>query len=81
MQHRRLKLVKHVVSVSSGVPSALAAILAIETYGKDNVELIFADTRVEHEDNYRFLRDVEAYVGKPITRIVEGPHALAGGGG
>lgn len=50
---------KHVVSVSSGAPSALLALKAIETYGADNVVCIFADTLAEHEDNYRFLYDLQ----------------------
>lgn len=72
MLNRPLKATKHIVSVSSGVPSALVAILAVERYGMENVELVFADTQVEHEDNYRFLRDVEAYIGKPIHGLKEG---------
>lgn len=65
-------MIKHIVSVSSGVPSALVAILAIEQFGADNVDLVFADTLVEHRDNYRFLRDIEAFTGKQITRLCDG---------
>lgn len=72
MQHRPLKPTKHIVSISSGVPSALVAILAIERFGYDNVELVFADTQVEHEDNYRFLADIEQYIGKKIHGLKEG---------
>ena len=50
--------IKHIVSVSSGAPSALLAIKVIEKYGKDNVLCVFADTLVEHPDNYRFLYDL-----------------------
>lgn len=72
MQHRPLKPEKHIVSISSGAPSALAAIIAIETFGHENVEFVFADTQVEHEDNYRFLVDIEAYTGKAIHGLKEG---------
>jgi hypothetical protein len=72
MQHRPLKPIKHIVSVSSGVPSGLVAILAVERFGAENVELVFADTQVEHEDNYRFLKDIETYIGKKISGLKEG---------
>lgn len=62
---------KHVVSVSSGAPSALLALKAIEIYGAENVACIFADTCVEHPDNYRFLRDLEA-AGLAITWLSVG---------
>lgn len=64
--------VRHVVSVSSGVPSALAALLVLDRYGADNVDLIFADTLAEDADNYRFLADLERMTGKQITRLVDG---------
>lgn len=68
----QLKPDLYIVSVSSGAPSALCALLAIEQYGSENVELVFADTKVENKDNYRFLADLEAYTGKEITRLCEG---------
>lgn len=50
---------KHIVSVSSGAPSALLALKVVEMYGAENVVCIFADTGVEHPDNYRFLNDLQ----------------------
>lgn len=67
-----MKTEKHIISLSSGVPSALAAILAVEKYGREHVELIFADTQAEHPDNYRFLRDIENYLGMKATWLTEG---------
>lgn len=64
--------VRFVVSLSSGASSAVAADRAINRYGADNVELVFADTLIEDEDNYRFLVDLEKRWGKTITRLVEG---------
>src|SRR5690606_36495097 len=62
--------VYHVVSVSSGVPSALTAIEVINRYhGVSPIELVFADTQAEDEDNYRFLEALEAYTGYTITRL------------
>jgi hypothetical protein len=64
--------VRWVVSVSSGASSAVAAERTMAKYGKDNVDLVFADTTVEHADNYRFLNDLEKRWGKPIIRLADG---------
>lgn len=54
---------------SDGAASACAAKLAIEKYG-DRVEVVKCDTTSsEHPDNERFRRDVEAWIGKPVTLI------------
>ncbi len=62
----------YVVSLSSGVSSALAADRAMKRYGADRVRLVFMDTRWEDEANYRFLIDLERHWGKPIDRLTEG---------
>ena len=43
---------KHIVSLSGGTASAVAAERVINRYGKDNVTLWFADTLCEDEDLY-----------------------------
>jgi hypothetical protein len=48
---------QHIVSLSGGVSSAIAAERVIQRYGKDAVTLWFADTSWEDEDLYRFLDD------------------------
>lgn len=63
---------KHVVSISSGVPSAVAAKRVIDCYGSGNTVLVFADTGWEDDDNYRFLADVEAWLNMPIVRLQDG---------
>lgn len=60
-----------IVQMSGGVASWAAAMLAIEKYGAESVELLFADTLIEDEDLYRFLDDIEAR-GVRITRVAEG---------
>ncbi len=62
----------HIVSYSGGLASFFEAKLTIEKYGKDNVELVFCDTKSEDEDLYRFLDDTEKYLGMKITKLVEG---------
>lgn len=64
--------VRWVVSLSSGASSAVAAERTIQRYGADNVDLVFADTTVEHADDYRFLTDLEKRWGKTIIRLKDG---------
>lgn len=63
---------KAVVQFSGGVGSWAAAGRSIERFGAENVTLLFADTKMEDEDLYRFLDDVEADLGIAITRICDG---------
>jgi len=64
--------IEHVVQFSGGVCSFWAAKRVIERFGSDNVVLLFADTCMEDEDLYRFLRDAEAHLGVKVTRIADG---------
>ena len=57
---------KHIVSLSGGTASAVAANRVIQRKGKDNVILWFADTSWEDEDLYRFLIDLENFWDKEI---------------
>ena len=65
---------KHVVSLSGGTASAVAAHRVIERYGAENTTLWFADTKWEDEDLYRFLDDLEKYFNVPIQRYVDGTY-------
>lgn len=53
----------HVCFFSSGAASWLAALRVSQKYGTDNLYLVFADTGIEDEDNYRFLRESAEIVG------------------
>lgn len=60
---------RRVAWFSCGAASACAAKLAIDEHGRD-VEVVYCDlSRDEHEDNKRFLVDVERWIGKKITVI------------
>ncbi len=63
---------EHIVSISGGTASAVAADRVMTRYGKDNTTLWFADTLFEDEDLYRFLIDLEAYWDKEIVRHTDG---------
>ena len=67
---------KHIVSLSGGTSSAVAADRVINRYGRDNVILWFADTKWEDEDLYRFLKDLESYWEMEIQRYVNGMNPL-----
>lgn len=60
----------HVVSFSSGLSSALAVDRVIGRYGE--CEIVFMDTQIEDEDNYRFMDDCQRRWGKSITVLREG---------
>ena len=63
---------KYIVSFSTGASSAVAAKRALDRYGKENVEIVFSDTLIEDDDNYRFLDDMEKFLGVPIIRLSVG---------
>jgi len=54
---------------SGGITSAVACKLAIDFYGKDNVQVLFIDTQNEHEDTYRFKNDCQKWYGCLIGSI------------
>lgn len=62
----------HVVMLSGGVTSYLAAQrVKLRLTPGDRFVMLFADTRTEDEDLYRFLGDVEQRLG-PLTRLADG---------
>jgi len=63
---------KYTVSFSGGAGSYCAAKRCISKYGKENIELVFCDTKSEDYDLYRFLNDVENIMSIKIIRIADG---------
>lgn len=63
---------KRIVMFSAGAGSWAAAMRSIERHGRDGVELLFADTKIEDPDSYRFLDDTERQLGVPLHRIADG---------
>lgn len=62
----------HVVMASGGVGSATAGLRVAQKYGTDNLTWLFTDTKCEHPDTYRFLRESCASVGGRLVEIAEG---------
>lgn len=60
------------VSFSGGVQCWAAAKRVAETYGVQDMVLLFADTLIEDDDLYRFLPEAAANVGAPLVRIADG---------
>lgn len=53
---------------SCGAASAVALKLALEKYGPA-VEALYCEIKQEHEDNQRFLADVERWLGVKVKRL------------
>lgn len=62
----------HVVSFSTGLSSALCAVRVLEKYGKENTKIVFLDTKIEDDDNYRFMADFEKKFDVEILKLSEG---------
>ena len=57
---------RHIVFFSSGIASWVASKRVVERYGPEAVTLVFADTLIEDEDNYRFLHEAAAMLGRHL---------------
>jgi 3'-phosphoadenosine 5'-phosphosulfate sulfotransferase (PAPS reductase)/FAD synthetase len=57
---------------SSGITSWAAGKRYAQQHGTDGMVLLFADTLIEDEDNYRFLEESAENIGAPLVRISEG---------
>lgn len=55
-----------IVAFSGGLASAWCADWAVNNYPKEDVILYFNDTKWEHPDLYRFIKDMAAYLDKDI---------------
>ena len=61
-----------IVGFSGGVTSAWCAGWALRTYPREEVVLLWHDTKEEHPDTYRFLREMAAALDMPITERSDG---------
>lgn len=61
-----------IVFYSSGAASWLAGMRVAQKYGTENLYLVFADTSIEDEDNYRFLKESAAIVGGELVWLKDG---------
>ena len=63
---------KHVIGFSGGVTSWMAAKRVAERHGTADMTLLFADTRMEDEDLYRFIVQAASNVGAPLVVLADG---------
>lgn len=70
---------RHIISFSTGLSSALTCERVLTRYGKEAIVVVFMDTTIEDEDNYRFMADCKAKWGIPITILCDGrtPYQVA----
>ena len=61
-----------VVGFSGGVTSAWCAGWALRTYPREEVVLLWHDTKEEDPDTYRFLHEMAAALAMPITERSDG---------
>lgn len=61
-----------VVGFSGGVSSAWCAGWALENFPREEVVLLWHDTKEEHPDTYRFIREMSAALGVPVTERSDG---------
>jgi hypothetical protein len=52
--------------------SFIEAHLCVQEFGKENVLLLFADTKMEDEDLYRFLKDSQKFLGCELVTLCDG---------
>lgn len=67
-----MKKDKKVVGFSGGAQSSFLAKQIVEKYGKENVILLFHDTKSEPADNYRFRKQFADFLELPITERSDG---------
>lgn len=61
-----------VVGFSGGVTSAWCAGWALRNFPREEVVLLFHDTKEEHPDTYRFLHEMAGALGLPLTERSDG---------
>lgn len=68
--------IRYMVSFSSGISSWAAARRIVDAEGPEGMVLVFADTMVEDEDNYRFLYESAANLGAALVKISDGRNPM-----
>jgi hypothetical protein len=66
------KVSSHIVSFSTGLSSAITVERVINRYGPENTHIVFMDTQVEDEDNYRFMDDCQTRWDSEIITLADG---------
>lgn len=67
-----MRLNRVIVGISGGKSSAWCGWWALRHFPKERVILYFNDTKWEHPDTYRFIKELSAYLNHPITEDSDG---------
>lgn len=62
----------HVVLFSGGITSYAVARRVVDLHGPEAVTLLFADTLIEDEDSYRFIREAVSDLGARLVTLTDG---------
>ncbi|AFY39878.1 hypothetical protein Lepto7376_3702 [[Leptolyngbya] sp. PCC 7376] len=62
----------HIVFFSSGAASTVAALRVAQKFGTKSLYLVFSDTLIEDEDNYRFLVEAHHKIGGELIWLKDG---------
>ena len=63
---------RHVLLLSGGKDSTALALYMRERHPEIDMEYVFCDTHKELEETYEYLTKIEAFLGKPVTRLSSG---------
>jgi hypothetical protein len=64
--------VSRIIMLSGGIGSWAAARRVVDSRGTEDVRLLFADTKVEDQDTYRFLHDAASDLGAELVTVADG---------
>ena len=63
---------RHILLISGGKDSTALALFMRDRHPELDVEYVFCDTHKELPETYEYLARIEAYLGKPVTRLSSG---------
>ena len=63
---------QHLVMFSGGSGSWATARRVVDKYGPENTRLIFADTKIEDEDLYRFVVETDQVLKEVLVTLADG---------
>lgn len=64
-----MKQPRHILLLSGGKDSTALALYMRDKYPEIDLEYVFNDTQKELPETYDYLAKIEAYLGKPVTRL------------
>ena len=66
------KSLRHIMLLSGGKDSTALALYMRDKHPEQEYEYLFCDTHKELPETYEYLARIEAYLGRPVTRLASG---------